>query len=191
MSSENGRPMPELPSSFTQMAHPAAGQMEDVSTSWSTSTTFFEYNDWGRISRTGHLLSVLSPLNSQKAIGNGPFVFRLPSVEELQARSLIDDELDAKSKEEDDEFYGIVRKYFQLIDFSGRHPNPLRCKEIHESNFSGRKSSAKWRPQTERRRASPKSKRSTSKRFSIRRTFGGHRLPGHLGRQFFLKNIVV
>ena len=77
------------------------------------------------------MLPVLSPLNSwaQKA-KDVPLVSRLPSVEELQARSPIDDELDAKTKEEADEFYGIARKDFQLIDFSGRHPDPLSRKKI-------------------------------------------------------------
>ena len=69
-----GRTMP-----FTQLNRPAAGQMEDGSISWSTTTMwlhysvskvedgipFFRYNDWGGISLTGHLLPVISPLNSR------------------------------------------------------------------------------------------------------------------------------
>jgi len=75
------------------------------------------------------LLPALSPLNSRTKWRK--FVSRLPSVEELQGRFLIDD--DAKSKEETDEFYGTDRKDFQLIDFSGRHPDPLRRKEMQRS----------------------------------------------------------
>ena len=75
---------------------------------------------WGQISRT-----------TSGKDDYGPFVTRLPSVEKLHFRYLVDEELDANCASDD--FYGIDRKDFQLIDISGRHIDTLRRKKMERS----------------------------------------------------------